>query len=309
MIGFRTVCGARCLLTLALWVKKSGRSSLGYEQWLNQSSLKQLLLRILDKNDYIQEWHWFGDVWSGIVDHSLQVMARLVLPGSPFKFQTLEHGQDPSQDLTWLFFGYNPKANKWAYVGNYDRHPRIVSLVEHARILLAGMTMLDTKSWTPQERTCFRGFQTYLDTILHHQHPTTSLVAHAFLKELSFNQGRQVSAWAEPAYTDLDQLWSAAEDALSGVQTFIMQHGINAALHDHPCDFRKAPTTSHSTQMQVKVTLEERNKTMSRHCNVCFSFVVPTRLLQHRVFGGWLCRSQWRPWSPCNLRPSGTSRS
>ena len=164
-------------------------------------------------------------------------MARLVSPASHFTFQTLVKGQDPSQDLTWLFFGYNPKANKWDYVGNYDRHPRVVSLVEHARILLEGMTMLDGKSWTPQERTCVRGFQTYLDIILQHQHPTTSLVAHAFLKELSFNPGRQVSAWAEPAYTDLEQLWSAADDALSGIQTFLMQHDVVAALHDNPCDF------------------------------------------------------------------------
>ena len=292
MIVFRTVCGARCLLTLALWVKKSGRSSLGYEQWLNQSSLKQLLLRILDRNDYIQEWHCFGDVWSGIVDHSLQVMARLVLPGSPFKVQTLMHGQDPSQDLTWLFFGYNPKANKWVYVSPYDQHARLPSLVKHAENLLAGMTMLVTKSWTQQERTCVRGFQTYLDTIVQHKHPTTSLIAHAFLQQLSFRPGHRNPDWAEPAYTNIDQLWSAAGDALRGIETFLMQHNVNAAVHEAPSDFQEAPTTSHSTQMQVQVTLEERDKTVSvLLCQQrCFSIMC--------VAVGWLCRLQWRPWCP-----------
>ena len=92
-------------------------------------------------------------------------------------------------------FGYNPTANNWAYASSYDQHPRLPSLVKHAEHLLAGMTMLVTKSWTPQERTCIRGFQTYLDTIVQHKHPTTSLVAHAFLTGLSFKPGRQVSTW------------------------------------------------------------------------------------------------------------------
>ena len=199
----------------------------------------------------------------------------MMTSGSSFTFQTIERGQDTSQDLTWLLFGYNPNTNTWAYVGQYDQHPRIDSLVEHAHILLDCVRRVDTASWKRHEKICVQAFQTYF---AHHLRPHL------------------------PYRTEHWQ-------ALVCIHTFLRQHGKNAACHEAPCDFQQAPSTSHSTQMQVKVTLEECNTTTSRLCNICFSYVVPARLLQHRVFGGWLCRLHWHLWRPCNLRRTGTSIS
>ena len=59
---------------------------------------------------------------------------------------------------------------------------------------------------------------------------------------------------------------------------------------------------SHSTQLLVRVTFEECNTATSpHHRNVRFGCVVPARLLQQLVFGGWLCRLRWSPWRTCNL--------
>ena len=188
-------------------------------------------------------------------------MERLRTPGAPISFQFLERGQDPSQDLTWLVFGYNPNVKVWAHTGPYDRHPHLESLVKRADILRGALHLLDIKTWSIEDRSCVSAFYMYLGIILKQQHPTAPLVAHAFLKGLDLPPFTKGTDWAQPVYTDIEHFWSAADDAFTGIQAFLMQHGFNAAVHDEPSDFQQAPTTSHSTQMLVRATLEECNTT------------------------------------------------
>ena len=187
-------------------------------------------------------------------------MARLTTP-SRYSFQFLQRFQDPSQDLTWLLFGHNPKSKVWDHTSTYDRHPLLESLVKRADIMRSDLQLLDTTTWTLEDKSCVAAFYMYLGLILKRQHPTAPLVAHAFLKGLDFRPFAKGNDWAKPAYTDIEQLWSAATDAFTGIEAFLMQHGFNAAVHDEPSDFQQAPTTSHSTQMLVRATLEECNTT------------------------------------------------
>ena len=181
-------------------------------------------------------------------------MVRLTTPGTRISFQFLERLQDPSQDLTWLLFGYNPKANVWEHTSTYDRHPLLESLVKRADIMRGHLKVLDKRKWTHQDKSCVAAFFMYLGLILERQHPTAPLVAYAFLSGLSFRPFSKGNGWAKPNYTDIEQLWSAATSAFAGIEAFLMQHGFDAAVHDEPSDFQQAPTTSHSTQTLVRAT-------------------------------------------------------
>jgi len=123
------------------------------------------------------------------------------------------------------------------------------------------LTKLDVEKWDSVEKSCKIAFFMYLGIIMERRHPTAPLVAHAFLQGLAFHPLRMGCSWAEPVYTEMEQLWSAANDAFTGIEAFLMQHGIDTAVHDEPSDFQQAPTTSHSTQMLVRATLEECNTT------------------------------------------------
>ena len=78
-------------------------------------------------------------------------MVRLTTPGTRMTFQFLDRLQDPSQDLTWLLFGYNPKVNVWAHTSTYDRHTLLESLVKRADIMRGDLQLLDIKRWTIEE--------------------------------------------------------------------------------------------------------------------------------------------------------------
>ena len=103
-------------------------------------------------------------------------MDRLRTPGAFFTFQSLVRGQDPSQDLTWLLFGYNPKTNIWEHTGVYDRHPHIESLVKRANIMRDVLKALSAQIWDSEDRTCVRAFYTYLGIIVERRHPTTDTI-------------------------------------------------------------------------------------------------------------------------------------
>ena len=65
------------------------------------------------------------------------------------------------------------------------------------------------------------------------------MVAHAFVRGLSFSNDE--NGWPRPNYQDEEQLWSAADDAVEGIRTFVRQQGIDVVWQEDPPDFQQAP--------------------------------------------------------------------
>ena len=182
--------------------------------------------------------HSFGDVWSGVVEHPLQVMRRLTTQNT-FTCKSIHRSTDASQDLTWLLFGYNSAAEKWDDLCPYNHHPRSGSLVKRATILLDALASIDTRSWCTEDTTCIGAFKEYLCNILRSEHPKTSLAAHAFVQGVSFSKDE--NGWPRPDYRNEEQRWSAANDAVRGIQKFVRQQGIEVVEQEDPFDFQQAP--------------------------------------------------------------------
>ena len=175
------------------------------------------------------EKHSFGDVWSGVVEHPLQVMRRLTTQNTTFS-------TDASQDLTWLLFGYNSTTNKWDDLCPY-KCDQILS--NRATTLLNALASIDTRSWCTEDMTCIGAFKEYLSNILRSELPKTSLAAHAFVQGVSFS--KDDDGWPRTDYTNEEQCWSAANDAVRGIQKFVRQQGIEVVWQEDPFDFQQAP--------------------------------------------------------------------
>ena len=153
-----------------------------------------------------------------------------------FTCKSITRSTDASQDLTWLWFGYNPTTKKWDDLCPYNC-ARI--LVNRATILLDALASIDTRSWCTEDTTCIEVFEEYLYNILRSEHPKTSLVAHAFVQGLSFSKDE--NGWTRPDYINEEQCWSAANDSVRGIQKFVRQQGIEVVWQEDPCDFQQAP--------------------------------------------------------------------
>ena len=184
------------------------------------------------------EKHSFGDVWSGVVEHPLQVMRRLTTQNT-ITCNSIHRSTDASHDLTWLLFGYNSATEKWDDLCPYNHYPRCGSLVKRATILLDALASIDTRSWCTDDTICIGAFKEYLRNILRSEHPKTSLAAHAFVQGVSFSKDE--NGWPRPDYRNEEQRWSAANDAVRGIQKFVRQQGIEVVEQEDPFDFQQAP--------------------------------------------------------------------
>ena len=123
-----------------------------------------------------------------------------------------------------------------------QKHARYGLLVKRVLILIEAWALIDKMTWCVEDATCIGAFKEYLYNISQSKLPATSLVAHAFVRGLSFSNDK--NGWPRPNYQDEEQLWSAADDAVKGIRMFVGQQGIAVVWQEEDTpDFQQAPTS------------------------------------------------------------------
>ena len=123
-----------------------------------------------------------------------------------FTCKSIRCSTDTSQDLTWLLFGYNSRTKTWDDIRTCKKHACYGFLVKRVMILIEVWALIDKMPWCFEDTTCIGAFKEYLYNISQSKLPATSLVAHAFVRGLSFSNDE--NGWPRPNYQDEEQLWS-----------------------------------------------------------------------------------------------------